>query len=113
MFKLVGLQFLLAILCMFVGFSLSGWIAGVSAGLGAAVYCLPTLVCVLYLARGSRRPGGAKAHHVFVGEAIKIALALAAMMIVSAKFPGVSWPAFIAGLIVTLQANFFALLVRS
>lgn len=113
MFKLVGMQLLLAGVCMLFGFLFAGSRGAVSAGLGGLICTLPTLVCVLYLTHSAHRPGGARAFDVFVGEAIKVALALAILLIVKVQYPGMLWPAMIAGLIVTLQANYLALLVKT
>lgn len=113
MLKLVGLQLLLTILVMAGAGLLSGKTAAVSAGLGGTVCWFPTLACVLYLINTRRRPGGTNALDIFVGEAIKIALALCVLVTIRTEFPGVSWPALIAGLIVVLQANFLVLLVKT
>ncbi len=113
MFKLVGLQILFALACMLGAWLIGGTRSAVSAGLGSTVCWLPTLACVLYLFNSRRRPGGTSAVDIFVGEAIKIALALSVLVIIRAEFPGLSWPAMITGLIVTLQANFLALLVKT
>lgn len=113
MLKLVGLQILLTLVCALVAWLIGGSRSAASAGLGGTVCWLPTLACVLYLFNSRRRVGGTSAVDIFVGEAIKIALAISVLVIVRAQFPWLSWPALIAGLVVTLQANFLALLVKT
>lgn len=112
MFKLVLIQVLaacLAILCSIWWFDLR---AAISTALGAAVVVLPSLVFVGFLRLLTNLQGGPSASAFLLGGAGKMILSLLLLVLVPLLYPGIHWGALMLGLIVTLQANVFAFLVK-
>ncbi|MDP5238828.1 ATP synthase subunit I [Uliginosibacterium sp. 31-16] len=112
MFKLVRLQAcaaLVAVLCGLLFFGLRG---AIWAGLGGLVCVLPSLLFACYLTYVTQRHGRAQVMAFFVGEAVKTVLSIGILVSVGLLFSGAHWGAVVMGLIITLQANFFAFLVK-
>jgi len=108
---------LLQCLAAIVGTILGGVVFGLpgvfSAALGSAAIILPGLMFALRLYAVSKRPGASYATAFFVGELLKLVLCIGLLAAVRQIYPGVHWGGVMIGLIVTLQANFLAFLVRT
>jgi ATP synthase protein I len=116
MLKVVMLQFGAALVGALIGWAFFGSLGATSALLGGAAIVLPSLFFAWRLTAIARRPGNLHTNsHVnafLIGEFIKIASAIGILVLVRLLFPGAHWGAVVLGLIVTLQANFLALLVK-
>lgn len=112
MLKAVRLQFIAAFLGCVLSAAIWGWRGGISAAFGGLACAVPSLLFALRLHAATKRPGASYALAFFIGEAIKVALTIAILALVYFKYPGVHWGAVVIGMIITLQANFLALLVK-
>lgn len=112
MLKAVRLQFVAAILGCAICAGFWGWRGGISAAFGGVSCAVPSLLFALRLHAVTGRPGASHVSAFFIGEAIKIVLTIAILASAYFLYPGVHWGAVVIGLIVTLQANFLALLVK-
>lgn len=90
----------------------AGTAAAISAALGGLVCVLPNAWFAWRLWRGMQRPGGARVTDFFIGEAMKMGLALLLMGAVVKAYPALVWPAFLAGLVVALKSYWFGLLLK-
>jgi ATP synthase protein I len=113
MFKTVLLQIIAALIGSLLGGLLFGMRGFVSAALGGAACVLPSCLFALRLYAVTKRPGASYAAAFFVGELVKLALCIGLLAAVRQIYPDVHWGAVMIGLIVTLQANFLAFLVRT
>lgn len=112
MLKTVLLQLSAALVGCAVGAVAFGWRGGISAALGGLACVLPSLLFALRLRALTRRPGASHVTAFFVGETIKVALTIALLASIGFVYRGVHWGAVVIGLIITLQANFLAFLVK-
>jgi ATP synthase protein I len=116
MLKVVLLQCGTALIGVLLAWALMGSRGALSALCGGAAIVLPTLFFAWRLTLVARRPGNTHTNvHVnafLIGEFIKIASAIGILVLVRLLFPGAHWGAVVLGLVVTLQANFLALLVK-
>ncbi|HSD37319.1 MAG TPA: ATP synthase subunit I [Rhodocyclaceae bacterium] len=112
MFKFVRLQFFAALLGSLLGGILFGARGASSALCGGAAVVLPGFFFAWRLTLAARRPEASHVNAFFIGQAIKIASAIGILVLVRLLFPGAHWGAVVLGLVVTLQANFLALLVK-
>lgn len=108
LYKPVALQGSLMLAGAAVGGALWGAQGALSACLGGFSIVLPSLLFAWRLARGQQATVGA----FFFGELLKVASMTGILLLVWRLYPGAHWGAVITGLAVTLQANFFALLLR-
>ncbi|BAO31397.1 hypothetical protein SUTH_03627 [Sulfuritalea hydrogenivorans sk43H] len=83
-----------------------------SAGLGGAAVVIPNLFFALSL-WAAARSGRASVARFFVGEFIKVAATLALLVIVAGAYRDLHWLALLAGLLVALKANLFAILIKA
>ncbi len=112
MLKLVFLQAIAALISIAVATLMFGLRGAASAGLGALACLLPTAVFAGWLIFSTRRTGQARTSAFFTGEALKTLISLMILVLVATLYPGVHWGALVMGLIITLQANFLAFLVK-
>jgi ATP synthase protein I len=112
MFKLVRLQAYAAILGMIVAGLVFGLRGAMWAGVGAASCVVPSFLFACYLTYTTERQGRAQVGAFFVGEAVKTVLSIGFLVAVGWLVSGAHWGALVMGLIITLQANFFAFLVK-
>jgi ATP synthase protein I len=110
--KPVALQIAAMLLGAALGAVLFGSRGALSALLGGLSITLPTAFFAWRLIQVARRPGASHVNAFFIGEAIKIASVAGILVLVRLLFPEAHWGAVVMGLIITLQANFFALLVK-
>ncbi|WP_341677172.1 ATP synthase subunit I [Niveibacterium sp. SC-1] len=113
MIKVVLLQCIVAAVGLILGGMVAGTRGVTSAALGSAAVILPSLIFALRLSAVKKRPGASYATAFFVGELVKLALCIGLLAAVRLVYPEVHWGAVLIGLIVTLQANFLAFLVRT
>lgn len=86
-----------------------GW----SAGYGALSVVIPAAVFARGLtSRFSSLNAGTAAAGFMVWEMVKIALTVAMLMVASGLVPRLSWPALLAGLVVTMKVYWVALAYR-
>lgn len=112
MFKLVFLQAASALIGVLIGAAMAGLRGAVSAGLAGLACVLPSLLFAGYLKTSARPAGGVQAIAMLFGEAFKIFLTIAFLMLLPWFYPGLIWGAVVMGLIVTLQSNFLIFLVK-
>jgi len=113
MFKLVKLQFMTALVAICIGAAMAGLRGAISAALAGLVCMLPTFLLARHLHAAAQRNGNVQAMRLLLGEAIKIVLTVALLLVLPWVYPAVLWSAVVVGLIVTLQANFLIFLVKS
>ncbi|MBL8484736.1 MAG: ATP synthase subunit I [Rhodocyclaceae bacterium] len=108
---------ILQVAASFVTAAIAGMIAGtsgaISAALGGAAYYIPNLLFAMRLSAASRRRGASYPAAFFIGEALKLFSAVGILAAIVHFYSAVIWPALLAGLIVTLQAGFFAFLKKT
>ncbi len=112
-FKTVILQVFAALMGSLLGGLLFGMRGFVSAALGGAACVIPSCLFALKLYAVTKRSGASYATAFFVGELVKLVLCIGLLAAVKQIYPDVHWGAVLIGLIVTLQANFLAFLVRT
>ncbi|WP_018412674.1 ATP synthase subunit I [Methyloversatilis thermotolerans] len=115
MLKAIMLQLSMVLLVTGVGLLTGGSSAGMSALLGGLSYSLPSLLFAIRLGRLAHRSAGTAVSYpveFFVGEAIKVASTIGLLLLCHFFVPGLSWGWFLGGLIVALQAGFFAFLLK-
>lgn len=119
MFRVIGLQSAFAIVAVAICAALFGARGAMSAALGGAACVIPALWFAWRLQRIARvssaaaeKPGG----HVvafFSGQLIKLVAMIGLMVSVGMLWSGVHWGAVVLAMAITLQANFFAFLIRT
>ncbi|MET7014898.1 ATP synthase subunit I [Uliginosibacterium flavum] len=112
MFKLVRLQAYAALIGVFIAALVFGLRGATWAAIGGATCVLPSLLFAWFLTYTTGRRGSAQVTAFFVGEAVKTVLSIGFLVAVGLLIPGAHWGALVMGLIITLQANFFAFLVK-
>jgi F0F1-type ATP synthase assembly protein I len=90
----------------------AGYNGALSALVGGATYFLPNLLFVSRLRLGVALQQKASAVGFLVGEAVKLLLVIA-LLVILPRWIEVSWPALIAGLFAVLFVNLFALLLKT
>ncbi|GAA5174868.1 hypothetical protein GCM10025771_05560 [Niveibacterium umoris] len=113
MYKVVVLQIVAALIGTVLGSVFFGLRGAFSAALGGAACVLPAWLFAIRLHAASKRPGASYALAFFLGELIKIALSIGLLAAARLVYPDVHWGAVVLGLVVTLQANVFAFLVKT
>lgn len=91
---------------------LVGTRGAISAGLGGVSCILPNAWFALRLGAMSK---GAEisAANFFVGEFIKVAATIGLLAITIKAYPSLHWPSLLIGMVVALQASFFAMWKKS
>lgn len=112
MFRAVFHQSLATLLVAGLAGILVGWHGAVSAGLGGAAIVIPNLMFALSLWAAAKSDKASVARF-FVGEMIKVAATLALLVIVAGAYRDLHWLALLAGLLVALKANLFAILIKA
>ena len=111
--RVIGAQFLAGLLVA----SLAGWwfggLAAQSAFYGSLAVILPAAVFAVGLTGrlSSAHPGSA-VFGFFLWEWVKLALTVAALVAAPRWIEGLSWPAMLAGLLVTMKVYWVALGMR-
>jgi len=88
-----------------------GWGGARSVLAGGAAYLLPNLLFALRLG-AARAIGRVGAAGFLIGEAVKL-VAVVAFLLWLPRVVDIHWPALIAGLIVVMFVNLFALLLKT
>jgi ATP synthase protein I len=106
--RLAGFQFSLVMAAVLLSGLLAGQAGAVSAALGGFSCLLPNLW--LWLRLSARRQGdsGVSPAAFFVGEFLKVAATIGLLAAAIRLYPALHWPSFLAGLVLAVQANFFA-----
>lgn len=117
MLKVVLLQAVAAVLGVLIGWAWLGPLGAYSALCGGAAIVIPSCFFAWRLSQVARRgarssTSGAHVSAFLIGEFVKIASAIGILVLVRLLFPGAQWGAVVLGMIVTLQANFLAFLVK-
>jgi len=73
---------------------------------------LPTAVFAWRLSRVVQRRDASHVSAFLIGEFVKIVSVIGILVLVRLLYPGAQWGAVVIGMAITLQANFFALLVK-
>ena len=113
MFRAVLLQIGATSVAIIVAGLLAGWRGAVSAALGGAACFLPNLLFAMRLWALSKTPTGSSPAAFFVGEFVKVALTIGLLIAATTLYRDVVWLALLAGMVLALKANIFALLFRS
>ena len=102
--EVVVAQLCLGLLVAALCWAVAGWLAAASSLAGSAAYLLPNAVFALRLWASTYRPGGASPELFFIGEFLKVGVAIALLWLI-AKVGGdqVQWLAVLAGLVATLK----------
>ena len=114
--RVVGVQAGVGLLCMlattvFLGRSEGQHSAAWSALYGAAAVVLPSALLARGMTRRAASPTAAAMGLMF-WETIKIAVAIAMLVIAARVVPQLNWPALLVTMVVCSQVNWFALLWR-
>ncbi|MDK9715715.1 ATP synthase subunit I [Sulfuritalea hydrogenivorans] len=112
MFKAVFHQGIATLIVAGLAWLWAGPHGAASAGLGGAAVVIPNLFFALSL-WAAARSGRASVARFFVGEFIKVAATLALLVIVAGAYRDLHWLALLAGLLVALKANLFAILIKA
>lgn len=114
MFRLVYLQIGATVLAVLGFGALVGTQGAISAGLGGIACLLPNawLALRLHTVAKSAKQSSFVANF-FIGEFIKIAATIGLLAIAIKAYPSMHWPSLIGGMVIALQANFFAFWKKS
>ncbi|QPT39389.1 ATP synthase I chain [Oligella ureolytica] len=111
--RLVIAQGLALLIVSFLALVFAGLWAGLSAFAGGMTYLIPTSMFVLHLVLKLLSKRDATAVTFFIGEAIKIGVAMVLMYLVVKVFgSNLVWPAFFVGLLVVLKAYVLLLVFK-
>ncbi|MGY4831334.1 ATP synthase subunit I [Sphaerotilaceae bacterium SBD11-9] len=110
--RVVGVQGLVGLLCAVVVWAVTQRSAAAwSALYGALAVVLPGALMARGMTRGTRSPVAAAAGFMF-WEMLKIAVAIAMLVIAAKVVPQLSWPALLITMVVCMKVNWLALLWR-
>ena len=111
--RLVIAQGIALLIVSLLAWFFAGRWAALSAFAGGMTYLIPTSMFVLHLVLRLLSRRDATAVTFFVGEAIKIGVAMLLMYLVVQVFgPDLVWPAFFVGLLVVLKAYVLLLVFK-
>ena len=108
--RVVLIQALAGVVVALIAWGWLGWQAAMSAGYGALSVVLPAAI----MARGiTGRLASINAATAALGflvwEAVKVMLSIAMLMLAGRLIDGLSWPALLAGLIITMKIHWLVL----
>ncbi|NLJ52109.1 MAG: hypothetical protein GX342_08140 [Alcaligenaceae bacterium] len=111
--NLVIAQGLILLLVSLLALIFAGKWSALSAVAGGMTYLIPTSMFVLHLVIRLLSERDATAVTFFIGEAVKIGVAMILMLLVVKVFgSNLVWPAFFVGLLVVLKAYVLLLLFK-
>lgn len=111
--RVVGAQCFIGLLVAGVAWCVSGRVAAVSAVYGALAVIVPAALFARGLtSRVSSLNAGAAVFGFFLWEMVKIGLAVALLVAAPRMVSDLSWPAMLAGLVVTMKVYWVALGMR-
>ena len=113
MFRAVLLQIGATLITAAIAGLFVGTHGALSAALGGAACFIPNLLFVYYLRAIALKGAASCAATFFVGEFVKLALVVAALAAIHLLYSDVHWAWLLTGVIVTLQMNLFALLLKT
>lgn len=111
-FRIVLWQVVATLVVAVAAGAIGGVRAALSAALGGASCALPNALFAARLALAAMRPGGASPVTFFTGELVKVASTVLLLFGSVWLYRDLSWPAFVAGVIVALKSYFVVLLIR-
>lgn len=110
--RVVAVQAAAGLLCTLVVWGLTQRsTAAWSALYGALAVVIPGALLARGMTRGTRSPVGAAAGFMF-WEMLKIAVAIAMLVIAARVVPQLSWPALLVTMVVCIKVNWWALMWR-
>jgi len=112
MYKAVGIQLIATLIAAGISAALFGVEGGYSALAGGLAVALPNAFFAFRLAAQRSRDPAAYPAAFFVGEFIKVAATVGLLALAATQINGLHWGALIIGMVLALQANLFAFLVR-
>ena len=112
MFRAVKLQFMALVLVTVLAGVIGNVEAAVSAMVGGLAIALPSLLFAMRLSSVKQR-NASYAVDFFIGELVKLGSAIVILAAFAQVYSQLNWLGLIVGLLVTLQANFLALLVKT
>ena len=111
--RVIGAQFLAGLLVASLAGWWFGWVAAQSAFYGAMAVVFPAALFALGLTgRMSSLNAGSAVFGFFLWELVKLALTVVALVAAPRWIEGLSWPAMLVGLLVTMKVYWVALGVR-
>lgn len=113
MFKAVLLQLGATLIAVAIAGMLAGMHGAVSTALGGLAVCLPSLLFAVRLRSVSRKAGASYPAEFFIGELIKVASTVVLLIAAVHWYSELHWISLFAGLIVALQGNLFAFLMKT
>ena len=108
MFKPVLLQSAATLIAVLVMAGYAGTRGAVSAFLGGSVCTVPNLLFALRLSHVAKRRDKSFAASFLLGGLLKIVLTIALLLIVVKAYADLHWPALLVGMVLAVQAMFFA-----
>ncbi len=108
MFRAILLQLGATIIATMIMGLFAGTRGAISAALGGAVCTLPNLLFALRLKFVASRPGASFRANFFLGEFFKIVATVGMLALVVKIYADLHWPSMLIGLVLALQAVFFA-----
>lgn len=111
-YRIVLWQVVATLVVMAAAGAIGGARAAMSAALGGISCFLPNALFAARLAFAAMRPGGASPVTFFTGELVKVASTVLLLFGSVWLYRDLSWPAFVAGVIVALKSYFVVLLIR-
>jgi len=109
--KVVAVQALAGVLCTVIAAVTAGSGAAWSALYGGAAVVLPAALLARGMTRGAGSPVAAAVGFMF-WEMLKIAVAIAMLVIAAKVVPNLSWPVLLVTMVVCMKVNWLALLWR-
>ncbi|MDR0997227.1 MAG: ATP synthase subunit I [Zoogloeaceae bacterium] len=106
--RLVSLQFSLVMATSLMAGLLAGQTGAISAALGGFSCLIPNLWLWLRLSARCKGDNGVSPMSFFIGEFLKVAATIGLLAAAIRLYPALHWPSFLAGLVLAVQANFFA-----
>ncbi|MCI4439738.1 ATP synthase subunit I [Tibeticola sp.] len=112
--RVVWVQAIVGFIVAAMAGALSGRLAVLgSAAYGAMAVVLPTAVLARGISGKAASGASQSAMRFFVWEAAKVGLTVALLMLAPRLVPGLSWPALLIGLVLTMKAYWVALWRRA
>lgn len=109
--RVVAVQALAGLLCTVIALGVSGASAAWSALYGTAAVVLPGALLARGMTRGTANAVAAAVGFMF-WEMLKVAVAIAMLVIAARVVPNLSWPVLLVTMVVCMKVNWLALLWR-
>ncbi len=113
MHKIIVLQILAALLGALIATVLFGLSGTVSAAGGALACIVPYWLFAMALKASARSVIGPSVGLFVTGEFVKLVLIIGLLALLALLYPALHWGALLMGLVLVLNANLFALLLKT